>query len=104
MAKRKYTKRKNQGRRAKRRTTSNIDLAIVALILLSILLCVLIYGKAGIVGSKLCEIFGGLMGIIKYVLPIGIFATAIKIAIDDDEYISTKLVTICNIINKYIWY
>ena len=31
------------------------------------------------------------MGIIKYVLPIGIFAMAIKMAIDDDEYLSSKL-------------
>ena len=88
MAKRR-TKRKNN-KKAKKRA-SNIDLAIVALIILSILLCVLIYGKSGIVGIKLNEILGGMMGIIKYILPIGTFAVGIKMALDDDEYLSSKL-------------
>lgn len=89
MAKRK-TKRKNN-RRAKKRA-SNIDMAIVALIILSVLLCVLIYGKSGIVGIKLNEILGGMMGIIKYILPIGTFAIGIKMALDDDEYLTAKLI------------
>ena len=89
MAKRK-TKRKSNTRAKKR--ASNIDLTIVALIILSILLCVLIYGKSGVVGIKLNEILGGMMGMIKYVLPIGIFAIAIKIACADNEYISSKLI------------
>ena len=89
MAKKKYKKRKTTKSTKKR--ASNIDLTIVALIILSILLCVLIYGKSGVVGIKLNEILGGMMGIIKYVLPIGIFAIAIKIACADNEYISSKL-------------
>ena len=88
MAKRR-TKRKNNKKTKKR--ASNIDLAIVALIILSILLCVLIYGKSGIVGIKLNEILGGMMGIIKYILPIGTFAVGIKMALDDDEYLTSKL-------------
>ena len=88
MAKRK-TKRKSNTRAKKR--ASNTDLAVVGLIILSVLLCVLIYGKSGIIGIKLNEILGGMMGIIKYVLPIGIFAVAIKLACADNEYISSKL-------------
>ena len=88
MAKRK-NKRKNN-KRAKKRA-SNIDMAIVALIILSVLLCVLIYGKSGIIGIKLNEILGGMMGIIKYILPIGTFAIGIKLALDDDEYLTAKL-------------
>lgn len=90
MAKRKYKKRKTT--KAAKKRASNIDLTIVALIILSILLAVLIYGKSGVVGIKLNEILGGMMGIIKYVLPIGIFAVAIKIACADNEYISSKLI------------
>lgn len=86
MAKRRYKKRKTTKKRA-----SKIDLTIVALIILSILLAVLIYGKSGVVGIKLNEILGGMMGIIKYVLPIGIFAVSIKLACADNEYISSKL-------------
>ena len=88
MAKRKSKKKTNS--RAKKRA-SNIDLAIVALIILSILLCVLIYGKSGIIGIKLNEILGGMMGIIKYILPIGTFAIGIKLALNDDEYLTSKL-------------
>ena len=87
MAKRKYKKRKATKKRA-----SKIDLTIVGLLILSILLGVLIYGKSGVVGIKLNEILGGMMGIIKYVLPIGIFAIAIKLACADNEYISSKLI------------
>ena len=89
MAKRK-TKKKTTKKVKKR--ASNIDLAIVALIILSILLCVLIYGKSGIIGIKLNEILGGMMGIIKYILPIGTFAIGIKLALDDDEYFTSKLI------------
>ena len=87
MAKKKYKKRKTQKKKA-----SKIDLTIVGLILLSVLLAVLIYGKSGVVGIKLNEILGGMMGIIKYVLPIGIFAIAIKVACADNEYLSSKLI------------
>lgn len=89
MAKRKYKRRRTT--KATKKRASNIDLTIVALIILSILLAVLIYGKSGVVGIKLSEILGGMMGIIKYVLPVGIFAVSIKIACADNEYISSKL-------------
>ncbi len=89
MAKRKATK-KRKNTRAKKRA-SNRDLTVVGLIILSILLCVLIYGKSGIIGVKLNEILGGMMGIIKYILPIGTFAVGIKMALDDDEYFTSKL-------------
>ena len=88
MAKRKSSKK---GKKNTKKTASNIDLAVVALIVISILLGVLIYTKSGVIGVKLNEILGGMMGIIKYVLPIGIFAMAIKLAINDDEYLSSKL-------------
>lgn len=88
MAKRKSSKK---GKKTTKKTASNMDLAVVALIVISILLGVLIYAKSGVIGVKLNEILGGMMGIIKYVLPIGIFAMAIKMAINDDEYLSSKL-------------
>lgn len=88
MAKKKTKKKTNK--KAKKRA-SNMDLAVVAIIILSILLCVLIYGNSGIVGVKLNEILGGMMGIIKYILPIGTFLIGIKLALDDDEYLTSKL-------------
>ena len=88
MAKKKTKKKTNK--KAKKRA-SNMDLAVVAIIILSILLCVLIYGNSGIVGVKLNEILGEMMGIIKYILPIGTFLIGIKLALDDDEYLTSKL-------------
>ena len=52
----------------------------MVLIISSILLAVLIYTKSGVIGVKLNEILGGMMGIMQYVLPIGIFVLAIKLA------------------------
>ena len=76
----------------KKKTASKIDIAIVVLMVLSILLAVLIYTKSGVIGLKLNEILGGMMGIMQYVLPIGIFAISIKLACDGKEEITPKLV------------
>ena len=84
MAKRRYQRRK--------KTISKIDLAVIILIVSSILLGVLIYTKSGIVGIKLNEILGGIMGIMQYVLPLGIFAISIKLACEGKETITSKLV------------
>ena len=91
MAKRSYKKRKQPVKKTKK-TASKIDLTVIGLILLSILLAVLIYGKSGVIGIKLNEILGGMMGIIRYVLPIGIFAIGIKLACEDNEYLTSKLI------------
>ena len=85
MAKRrKYQKRK--------KSASKIDLAVVVLIISSILLAVLIYTKSGVIGVKLNEILGGMMGIMQYVLPIGIFVLAIKLACEGREALTSKLI------------
>ena len=82
--KRKYQKRK--------KTTSKMDMAVIILIVVSILLAVLIYTKSGMVGTKLNEILGGIFGIVQYILPIGIFVIAIKIASNGNEEFKMKLV------------
>ena len=94
MAKRKASKRKvtkPTARRSTKKQASSLDLAIVVLFILSILSAVLIYTKSGVIGVKLTEILGGVIGIIRYVLPIGIFAVSIKIACEDREELSYKL-------------
>ncbi len=96
MAKKRTYNRNQSGRKTAKRTTrkqaSKLDMAIVILFILSILSAVLIYTKSGIVGVKLTEVLGGLMGIIRYVIPVGIFALAIKIACEDSYELSYKLV------------
>ena len=82
--KRRYQKRK--------KTTSKIDMAVVILIVVSILLAVLIYTKSGMIGTKLNEILGGVFGIVQYILPIGIFVIAIKIASNGNDEFKMKLI------------
>lgn len=76
----------------KKKSASNLDIAIITLIVLSVLLAVLIYTKSGVVGIKLNEILGGMFGVMQYILPIGMFAVAIKIACDGTEDLTPKLV------------
>ena len=90
--KRTYKKRNTGAKRMTKKRASKIDMTVVILIVISILLAVLIYTKSGVVGAKLNEILGGMMGIIQYVLPIGIFAIAIKIACDENDGLSSKII------------
>ena len=90
--KRTYKKRSTGAKRVTKKRASKIDMTVVTLIVISILLAVLIYTKSGVVGAKLNEVLGGMMGIIQYVLPIGIFAIAIKIACDENDGLSSKII------------
>ena len=84
MARKKY-----RGKRVKKETP---DLGVIITIIFSILLTVLIYTESGYIGMVLSDFFGGMFGIIKYVLPIGSFAVAVKMACkDDDGYLSSKI-------------
>ena len=85
MAKKKY-----KGKRTKKSSAPN--LGVIVTIIFSILLTVLIYTESGYIGIALSDFLGGMIGIIKYVLPIGSFAVAIKMACkDDDGYLSSKI-------------
>lgn len=100
MAKAKRAKGKTSSRTRKstrnyRKKDNKVDknLMVVVLIVASILSAVLIYTRAGWIGEYLSPVLGGIMGWMKYILPIGIFAIAIYIAVDDDkEYLNGKLV------------
>ena len=76
----------------KKKQASKMDIAIVTLIILSVLLAVLIYTKSGVIGSKLNEILGGMIGIMQYVLPIGVFIIAIKLACDGRDELKSKMI------------
>lgn len=82
-----------KGKRGKKKQTkgSNIDFTVVSMIIISILLVVLIYTNSGAIGRILSPMLGGIMGGIKYILPIGTFAIAIAVACDKKYFLSTKL-------------
>ena len=70
----------------------NIDTTIIILIVAGILSGVLIYFKSGSVGQLLSDFLGGVFGIVKYVIPIGILAVAINLIHDDKDYVISKLI------------
>ena len=82
----KYTKNN------KKKTGINIDLAVIGLFIVSILLFVLIYGEKGAIGEILSPALGGIIGFIKYLIPIGFMALAVCIAKDDRGYVTSKLI------------
>ena len=89
-------KRSTSGKRKKSKNTSKsqeLNLNIIGTIIFSVLLAVLLYMNSGEMGQKLNEVLGGLMGVLRYVLPIGTFAIAIKMACKDEEdYVTKRLV------------
>ncbi len=90
------------GRRKKRNTSKttnnkkstglNIDLVVIILFVISILLFILIYGEKGVIGEVLSPALGGIIGFIKYLIPIGFMALAICTAKDDKNYITSKII------------
>jgi len=67
------------------------NIYVVFYMILSVLLAVLIYGKAGYIGEHLSPILGGIVGWIKFIIPIGVFAISISIACNKREVTRTKL-------------
>lgn len=80
-----------RGRRAKKNKL-DINVAVVFMFFISILLAILIYTKSGYIGEHLSPILGGIMGSIKYIIPIGTFLIAIYMTSEDKEYLISKLV------------
>ena len=80
-----------RGRRAKK-SKIDINVAVVFMLLISILLAILIYTKSGYIGEHLSPILGGIMGVIKYIIPVGTFLIAIYMTTEDKEYLISKLI------------
>jgi len=84
--------RKKQTRKQENKSKINLDIVVVGTIIAGILLAVLIYTNSGFIGEKLSPILGGIMGLIKYIIPIGIFAIGINLACNKSkDYLITKL-------------
>ncbi len=79
-------------RKKKKEQEMKATIWVVCLIVISILLAVLIYSESGYIGETLSPILGGIMGFIKYILPIGIFIVAISIACNKKDYVVAKLI------------
>ena len=83
-----------RGRKSKKKQEQKkINITVAILIVLSILLAVLIYTKSGYLGQTLSPALGGVLGYIKYLVPIALFAFSLYIAYDKDtKYYLPKIV------------
>ena len=86
MAKRKSSKKKKQQKKQ--------DISLIVVIILSVLLTVLIYAQSGAIGIALSDFFGGMIGILKYILHI-------KYGNKKSKQYIIKNRSICIIVNIY---
>ena len=87
-----------RGRKSKKKQMQKkLNSTVAVLIVLSILSAVLIYTQSGYLGKTLSPALGGILGYIKYLLPIGLFFIAIYLAYDKDTkyYLPKVLMLIC---------
>ncbi len=66
-------------------------MVIMIMFLVGILLGVLIYTNAGQIGKIVSPLFGGLVGIIKYVIPVGIIIIAFSLIREERAFVTTKV-------------
>ena len=84
-----------KGKRKKKQTekkTTTTTMAVIIMLLASILLAVLIYTNSGFIGEMLSPFLGGIMGYVKYILPIGVFVLAIYIASQGETSWASKII------------
>ena len=78
-------------KKKKQRNKINQNVVVAVMIIASILLTILIYTESGTVGKALGPFLGGIMGYIKYILPIGVFVMALYIAYQGENTWSKKI-------------
>ena len=89
--KRKRTKTNNYTTKRKRKNSSSIDLAVISCFLIGILSLILIYGQTGTLGEIISPVLGGIVGIIKYIIPLGMIGLAISLIKNDKDYLVSKI-------------
>lgn len=86
----KKTTSKKGSSNKRRKIDKNIRFFMITIV--SILLAILIYVKSGYIGKTLSPMLGGLMGIIKYIVPIGTFIIGVTMLKEDKDYLKSKLI------------
>ena len=105
---RKPSTKKKQNNTRKKTVAPDRNISVVIMIMISILLGILIYQKTGYIGQHLSPILGGVLGWIKYIIPIGVFVLAISYACDKNNMLGSKvfefvifIICICAILSTY---
>ncbi len=85
-------------RSKKKNKVANIDLELIILIISSIISAILIYGNQGDIGHTLNSFLGGIIGWIKYLVPMALFLMAIYLVCEDKEYMGKKFLQVAVIL------
>ena len=85
-------KRKKRKQTQKQTKKMNSEVAVIIMIVVGLLSAVLIYFKSGYAGQSLSNLLGGIFGITKFIIPIGIIALAVKLIHNDKDYVTSKLI------------
>lgn len=96
-------------KRGRKKKKDNANISIITMVIFSVLLGVLIYNQSGIMGQQISSILSGVMGFIKYIVPIGTFLIAIYKLCNkkEDAYIKLfqyALLLVCVAIFMHIVY
>ena len=96
-------------KRGRKKKRDNANISIITMAIFSVLLGVLIYNQSGIMGQQISSILSGVMGFIKYIVPIGTFLIAIYKLCNkkEDAYIKLfqyALLLVCVAIFMHIVY
>ena len=91
MGRKRRKRNTNNTRKYTRKKDSSIDLAVIGSFVLGILLIILIYGETGTVGELISPVLGGIIGIIKYIIPLGFIGISISLVRDDRDYFFSKI-------------
>lgn len=87
-------KKKSNNKKKKTKLKMNMDVKVILIILIGIITAILIYGNSGYMGNLLNEVFGGIFGLLKYVVPIVPFVWAVYLLSNYKENIMAKIVPI----------
>ncbi len=84
-------KRRKTTTKRQKKKSSSIDLAMIGCFVTGILLTILIYAETGTVGEVLSPVLGGIIGMIKYIIPLGMIGISISLIKNDKDYLFSKI-------------
>ena len=75
----------------KKKNKKSIDAVFIMLLILSVITAIIIYLKTGYIGEVISPVIGGIVGSIKYFIPIGLFLLAIITVKEEKKSYTTRI-------------
>ncbi len=91
MGKKRKKSSSSNTRNSRKKKSSSIDLAVIGTFIVGVLLTILVYAETGTLGQIISPVLGGVIGIIKYVVPLGMIGISISLARNDKDYLVSKI-------------